>query len=62
MDCHQGREADGKLEMTGADTDDLTVVIPADAEAGDTIHLIFEVKDDNATPMKIYKRVIITIE
>lgn len=59
-DTYDG-EADGKLEMTGADTDDLTVTIPADAEAGDTIHLIFEAQDDNATPMKVYKRVIITV-
>lgn len=59
-DTYDG-EADGGLEMTGADTDDLTITIPADAEAGETIHLIFEVKDDNATPMKVYKRVIITI-
>lgn len=60
VDTYAG-EFDGKLAMTGADTADLTLTVPADAKAGDTIHLIFEAEDDNATPLKIYKRVIITV-
>lgn len=60
VDSYAGA-ADGALTMTGADTADLTVTIPEDAKAGDTIHLVFETKDDNATPLKIYKRVIITV-
>ena len=61
VDTYAG-EFDGKLAMTGADTADLTLTVPADAQAGDTLHLIFEAIDDNATPLKIYKRVIITVE
>lgn len=61
VDTYDG-ELDSKLEMSGADTKDLTVTIPEDAEDGDTIHLIFEAKDDNELPMKAYKRVVITVE
>ncbi len=60
-DTYDG-EADGSLTMSGTEDATLTVTIPADAEAGETIHLIFEAKDDNATPMKTYKRVIITVQ
>ena len=59
-DTYDG-EKDNALDMSGADTRDLTVTIPEDAEDGDTIHLIFEVQDDNELPMKAYKRVVITV-
>ncbi|WP_415127795.1 hypothetical protein [Microbacterium sp.] len=39
-----------------------TVHIPADARAGDTIHVIAEALDDAAThPLKAYQRVILTV-
>lgn len=60
VDTYAGA-ADGALTMTGADTAELTLTVPEDAAVGDTLHLIFEVADTNATPLKVYKRVIITI-
>lgn len=37
------------------------VVVPRDAKAGDTIHLILEVTDDGEIPLTRYQRVIITV-
>lgn len=37
------------------------VVVPRDAKAGDTIHLILEVTDDGAIPLTRYQRVVITV-
>jgi hypothetical protein len=38
------------------------VVVPADAKAGQTIHLILEATDNDSSPLTRYQRLIITIE
>ncbi|MDH3457332.1 MAG: hypothetical protein OER90_10875 [Gemmatimonadota bacterium] len=37
------------------------VQVPADATAGQTIHLILEVTDDGAPPLTKYQRVVVTV-
>lgn len=51
-----------KLPMENADTSTLTVSLPADAKKGDTFHIVLEVSNVCDTPLKTYRRVIITIE
>ncbi|NMO49794.1 DUF1593 domain-containing protein [Actinoplanes sp. TBRC 11911] len=48
------------LSATAAATTSFTV--PADAQPGDTIHLIFEVTDDGTPALKHYQRVIVTVK
>ena len=38
-----------------------TVQVPADATAGQTLHLILEVTDDGAPPLTRYRRVVVTV-
>jgi Protein of unknown function (DUF1593) len=53
----------GTIEVTA--TRDATFMVPADAKAGDTFHLIFEVSDSPSnttyTSLKTYKRVVLTV-
>ncbi len=60
-DTYDGEE-DGSLSAIGASTDTVSFVVPEDAEAGDTIHMIIEVEDNGAHGMKHYQRVIVTVE
>jgi len=60
----QYHEADtyaGEIELHNSDQASASFTIPEDANIGDTIHLIFEVKDDAKNPMKTYKRVVLTV-
>ena len=50
------------VELSGADTEKMSFTIPDDAKSGDTFHIILEVQDDGAIPLKAYQRVIITVE
>lgn len=50
------------VKLSGADTSQVIVTIPKDAQAGDTLHIILEVEDDGAHHLKAYQRVIITVE
>lgn len=59
-DTYDG-ESDGELSAIGTSTDTVSFVVPEDAEAGDTIHMIIEVEDDGAHGMKHYQRVIVTV-
>jgi hypothetical protein len=49
------------IELTGADTEEVSFTVPADAKSGDTIHMIVEVQDDGAHTLKHYQRVVITV-
>lgn len=49
------------IELENSDTNQTSLVIPEDAESGDTIHIIVEVQDDGAHQLKHYQRVIITV-
>ncbi len=49
------------IELEGVNTPTVTFTVPADAERGDTIHIICEVQDDGNHTLKAYQRVIVTV-
>ncbi|MBQ9005636.1 MAG: DUF1593 domain-containing protein, partial [Atopobiaceae bacterium] len=49
------------LQLTGAHKERVSFKIPSDARKGDTFHIIVEATDDAAEPMKLYRRVIVTV-
>lgn len=51
----------GTVAIRDADRGLASVVIPADAKPGDTIHFIAEVTDDGKLPLTRYARVIVTV-
>lgn len=50
------------VELTGADTNQVSFTVPKDAKSGDTFHMIIEVQDNGEVPLKAYQRVVITVE
>lgn len=61
----QYQEADsyhGSVKIANGTKQKAKVVIPADAKAGDTIHIVCEVTDNGSPRLTRYQRVIITIE
>ena len=50
------------ITINNADTNKMSFVVPADAKAGDTIHMIIEVQDNGNHTLKAYQRVIVTVE
>jgi hypothetical protein len=55
-------EAGTDAALAAADGAETTVRVPADAHAGDTIHVIAEASDDAAEyPLKAYQRVVLTV-
>ncbi len=59
-------EYEGEVEIRNSNSTSATVVVPEDAESGDTIHVVLEATDDPQRPPKLpltrYQRVIITVE
>jgi hypothetical protein len=53
---------DGSIEITDAGKQDITFMVPGDAAAGQTIHIICEVKDNGTPVLTRYQRVVIEIE
>lgn len=53
---------DSLADISGANTPKAKVTVPADAKAGDTIHIICSVKDNASAPLTRYQRVIITVK
>ena len=49
------------IKLEGADTEQVTFTVPADAKSGDTIHLVVVVQDDGAHNLKHYQRVVVTV-
>jgi hypothetical protein len=49
------------IALAGADTEQVTFTVPADAKSGDTIHMVVEVTDDGAHNLKHYQRVVVTV-
>lgn len=49
------------IALSGADTEQVTFTVPADAKSGDTIHLVVEVTDDGEHHLKHYQRVVVTV-
>jgi len=50
------------IKLDGADTQNVSFTVPADAKSGDTIHIILEVQDNGAHNLKAYKRIIVTVK
>lgn len=51
----------GKVELTNENSPQVSVQVPSDASAGQTVHLIAEATDNGAPKLTSYQRVIITI-
>jgi hypothetical protein len=61
----QYEEADtykASVPIRDADKRDASLTVPADANAGEAIHIICEVKDAGTPPLTRYQRVVMTIE
>lgn len=56
---HEVDTWDGRLELARNDQSNLELTVPADLAAGETIHLILEVKDEAVHPMTRYARIIL---
>jgi hypothetical protein len=52
----------GVVGLPDSDEPVIRFTVPEDAAAGDTIHLILEVRDDGLPPLASYARVILTVE
>ncbi len=52
----------GNVQIAGANKTKSTVVVPADAKSGDTIHIICEVTDKGTPALTRYQRVIISVK
>ncbi|XVV08623.1 nucleoside hydrolase-like domain-containing protein [Actinoplanes sp. CA-131856] len=51
----------GTVTLSATDKPTVSLIVPADAKTGDTIHLIFEVTDGGTPALKHYQRVILTV-
>lgn len=48
--------------INNAESSQMSFTVPEDAKPGDTIHMVVEVQDDGNHALKIYQRVIITVQ
>ena len=55
-------EASWQLPLENADAEAVSFTVPADAKSGDSIHLILEVQNKVALPLKTYRRVIVSVD
>ena len=53
---------DGKIEITNADQQDASFVVPASVEKGKTIHVVCEVTDNGTPPLTRYQRVVVEVD
>jgi Protein of unknown function (DUF1593) len=53
---------DGAVPIADANTPSTSFVVPENAQVGQTIHIIFEVKDAGTPPLTRYQRVIATVK
>ncbi|TVQ82391.1 MAG: DUF1593 domain-containing protein, partial [Bacteroidetes bacterium] len=53
---------EGQIDVQDANTPKSRIAIPDDAAAGETIHVICEVKDKAEYPMTRYRRVVLTVK
>ena len=59
------QEADtypGSVRIEDTDKQNASMTVPADATAGQTIHIICEVTDNGTPPLTRYQRVVMTVE
>jgi hypothetical protein len=52
----------GNIDIQNAGNTDASFTVPADAKNGETIHVIFEVKDNGTPQLTRYSRIIVTIK
>lgn len=52
----------GKISLTTPETQSTSFVVPADAKANDTIHMILEVSDSGSPKLTRYQRVVVTVK
>lgn len=52
----------GSIHVEDADNQNASMTVPADATAGQTIHVICEVTDNGSPPLTRYQRMVMTIE
>ena len=52
----------GSVHIEAADKQDASMTVPADAKAGQTIHIICEVTDNGTPPLTRYQRVVISVQ
>ena len=52
----------GQAKIDGADTEEASITVPADAKPGETIHIILRAVDAGGTNPAAYQRVIITVQ
>ncbi len=50
----------GEVQIAGNDKNEASLIVPADAVKGQTIHIILEVKDNGAPVLTRFRRVVIT--
>lgn len=50
------------IEITNPESSQMSFLVPADAKAGDTIHMVIEVQDNGKHQLKHYQRVVITVD
>ena len=51
----------GTIDVQDAGSQEASFTVPADAETGDTIHVICEVRDDGSPQLTRYQRVVVTV-
>ncbi|MGT2756165.1 DUF1593 domain-containing protein [Streptococcus ovuberis] len=52
---------EAEFPMAGSDSSEVTFTIPADAQLGDTFHILLEVANQAETPLKSYQRYILIV-
>jgi hypothetical protein len=52
----------GSVQIADAGNENASLIVPADAQPGQTIHIICEVTDTGTPPLTHYQRVVMTIE
>ena len=59
---HDAETYPGDITLTNANTATTTFEVPADAQAGQTIHLILEGTDGGKPALTRYQRVVVTVQ
>ena len=58
---HEADSYDGQIRIRKADERSASFRVPADAAAGETIHVILEAEDEGTPPITRYQRVVVTV-
>ena len=61
-DTYEGEEDSDGIDVSVSEDGEVSLTVPEDAQAGDTLHVIIEAKDAATLAMRAYQRVIVTVE